>query len=132
MPQLQPLILKDRAATPVSHNFAPRNIANGVGELVETSGVPIGEARFTISMRKTPTGRYKGVIKLAVPEVQTEIIDGISRPTVVRTGFAELSVDFAASSTTEERNNVIGMIQDALTPSKALVNDTLVKLEGVY
>jgi hypothetical protein len=43
-----------------------------------------------------------------------------------------LDVTFDATSTELERNNVIGMLQSALDPSKTLVNDALIKLQGVY
>lgn len=132
MPQLQTAVLKDRQATPVNHTFTPRNIVGGVGELVETQGVPIGENRFTISQRKTANGRYKAVIKLAIPEVANQIINGVDTPVIVRTAFVELSTDFASSSSLQERNNAIGMMQSALNPAVVLVNDTLVNLEGIY
>lgn len=131
MPQLQELVLKDRAATPVNHNFTPRNIADGVGELVETTGVPVGESRLTINMRRANT-RYKGRLRIAVPVVVNQVVNGVTTPVVTRTAYVDLAVDFAAESTEAERNNLIGMLQDALTPAKVLVNDTLVKLQGVY
>lgn len=132
MPQLQQVILKDRASTPVNHTFNPRNIVGGVGELVETQGVPIGENRLTVSLRKTNNGRYKGTVKLSIPQVATRIIDGIETPVVTRVAYVDLNVDFAGTSSTEERNNAIGLMQSALDPSKVLLNDTLVNLEGVY
>lgn len=132
MPQLQPLVLTDRAATPVNHTFTPRNISGGVGEVVETTGVPVGESSVTVSLRKTGTGRYKGTLKFKVPVVQNEIVNGVTQPVVVRTAYASLDVDFAAGSTRDERNNLVGMIASALAPAKLLVNDTLVELQGVY
>lgn len=132
MPQLQNAILKDRASTPVNHTFTPRDIKGNVGELVESQGVPVGENRLTVSLRKTANGRYKGVVKLAIPEVATQTINGVSTPVVVRTAYAEVNVDFSATSSEEERNNAIGMLHSALAPTVVLVNDTLVKLEGIY
>lgn len=132
MPQLQTTVLKDRASPVVNHTFTPRNIVGNVGELVESQGVPVGESRMTISLRKTPQGRYKGVLKLAVPEVVAQTINGVSTPVIARTAFVEVSVDFAATSSSEERDNAIGMIQSALDPATALVNGVFVNLEGVY
>lgn len=132
MPQLQTTVLKDRASPVVDHTFTPRNIVGNVGELVESQGVPVGESRMTISLRKTPQGRYKGVLKLAVPEVVAQTINGVSTPVIARTAFVEVSVDFASTSSSEERDNAIGMIQSALDPSTTLVNGVFVNLEGVY
>lgn len=132
MPQLQTTILKDRATPVADRTFTPRNIVGNVGELVESQGVPVGEGRLTVSLRKTASSRYKGVVKLAVPQVAAQIVNGVSTPIVVRTAYAEVHVDFAATSSQEERNNIVGMIQSALNPSNTLVNGMLVNLEGVY
>lgn len=131
MPQLQNLVLKDRAATPVDHTFTPRNISDGVGEVVETTGVPVGESRFTISMRRT-SDRYKSKLRLAVPVVVNQVINGVTTPIVTRTAYVDVAFDFAAESTEAERNNLVGMLADSLLPAKVLVNDTVVKLQGVY
>lgn len=132
MAQLQNLVLKDREATPNDHTFVPRDIRDNVGEVVESTGVPVGESRFTISLRKTSNGRYKSTLKLVVPVVQNQTVNGIVTPVVVRTSYATIDFDYDARSTTNERNNFVGMIADALKADKALVNDTIVNLQGVY
>lgn len=132
MPQLQALVLKDRQATPVSHTFTPRNIVGGVGEVVESSGVPVGENRVTISLRKTQGGRYKGTLKMTFPIVQNQVVNGITTPVVVRSGYISVETDFDSTSSEAERNNAIGQLTDALGVDKVLINDTLVKLQGVY
>lgn len=133
MPQLQNLVLTDRTpVTPVDHTFTPRDIdAQGVGIVVEAAGTPIGESKVSVSMKKT-NSRYKGDLRLSVPVVQTETINGVSSPVVVRTAFATLTFTFDEKSTEQERTNLIGMCASALGTSKTLVNDTLVKLQGVY
>lgn len=133
MPQLMPLVLKDRKATPVSHTFTPREVNNsGVGTVVESSGVPIGDSRVSLGLNVTTTGRYKPSIRLTVPVVQTATVNGISQPTVLRTGYAEVNFNFEGTSTEAERADLVGMVMDALAPTQTMVNDTLVKLQGVY
>lgn len=132
MPQLQNLVLTDRASPVVNHTFTPRDIVNGMGTVTETAGTPIGENRFQVALNKTTTGRYKAVIKLAVPIVQNATVNGISTPTVVRTGYVNMDFTFDPSSTEQERKDVVGMIQSALGADKVLVNDTVVKLQGVF
>lgn len=132
MPQLQNLVLTDRAATPVAHTFTPREINNGLGTVVETSGTAVGENRVQVALNRTTSGKLKGVLKMAFPVVQTSDVNGITSPVVVRTAYVNLDVTFDATSTELERNNVIGMLQSALDPSKTLVNDALIKLQGVY
>lgn len=132
MPQLQNVVLKDRASTPVDHTFTPRDIRDGVGTVIETSGVPVGNSRLSVSLRQTPQGRYKAEVKLAVPTVVNETINGVTTPVVARSAFADVTFTFDQTSTEAERNNVVGMLADAFAPAKTLVNDAVVKLQGVY
>lgn len=133
MPQLANLVLTDRTApTPVNHTFTPREIKDGVGTVVESTGVPVGDNRCAIQLRQTPQGSYKGTVRLTLPVVQTQVIAGITSPVVVRTAYANVEFTFAQTSTEEERKNAVGMLASALDASKAVVNDTLVKLQGVY
>lgn len=134
MPQLQSLVLTDRKATPVNHTFLPSNInKDGVATVVESNGgIPIGDNRVSLSTVRNSNGRIKATLKFVFPTVLTETINGVSRPTVVRTAYAELTTNFDQTSSEAERNDIMGMVASALAVSKPLVHDTLVKLEGVY
>lgn len=132
MPQLQNLVLTDRAATPVAHTYVPREISNGVGTVVESTGVPIGDNRFSVSLRRTSEGRSKAVLKGVFPIVQTQTINGISTPVVVRTAYADLTFSFDGTSTEQERKDVVGLVYSSLAVGATLVNDTVTKLQGVY
>lgn len=131
MPQLQNLVLTDRKATPVAHTFTPFDIKNGVGTVVEQTGVPVGNNRFTVSLRRTGN-RYKAQLQLVMPVTQNETINGITTPKVVRTAYADLSFTFDATSSDQERKDLVGMLQSSLDAAKVLVNDTVVNLQGVY
>lgn len=133
MPQLQNLILTDRAATPVNHTFTPRDVVNGLGTVVEVTGVPIGENRVQVALnRNAQTGKYKGVVKIACPIVQNALINGVSTPTVVRTAYADMTFTFEPTSSEQERNDLVGFASQALLANKPLVHDALVKLQGIY
>lgn len=132
MPQLQNLVLTDRAATPVAHTMAPRSKEGGVAVVAESTGVPIGDPKYTIASTRTAGGRYKVTIKFVVPVVQTQTINGVSTPVVVRTAYVDTTFSFDASSSEAERNNVVGMFADSFAPAKLLVNDTVVKLQGIW
>ncbi len=130
MPQLQNVVLTDRATTPVAHTFAPRDIINGVATVSEGADVPLGENRLSISFKRTT--RLKTRIVLTLPTVQTETISGISRPKVVRDAIADVTFTFSPESTEQERKNLVGMLQSAFDANKVLINDTVVKAQGVY
>lgn len=131
MPQLQQLVLTDRAATPVAHTFTPVDIQQNVGTVSERTGSPVADPVYSISNRRSGDN-FKVTIKMSVPVVQNETINGISRPVVVRSAYVQAAFTFSKDSTEEERDNVVGMFADSFGTGKALVNDTLVKLEGVY
>lgn len=131
MPQLQALTLTDRQASPVAHTFQPEGISQNVGSVVEHKDVPIGNPRYSLSLRQTPKA-YKGTLKFAVPIVVNQTINGVSTPVVARTSYVNCEFEFAKTSTEQERKDVVGMFQSSLAPGAVLVNDTLVKLQGVY
>lgn len=132
MPQLQSIVATDRTpVTPVNHTFVPRDIKDGVGTVVEYTGIPVGEGTLTVSMKKT-TDKARGRLVLKRPVVVTETINGVSSPKVVRTAFGQIDVTFDLVSTEQERTDMLGMLSSVLATSKTLVNDAFVKLEGVY
>ncbi|UJQ85087.1 MAG: putative coat protein [Etongtovirus faecivicinum] len=132
MPQLTTVVLKDRAASPADHTFTPANIANGVGKLVETSGVPVGNSTLTVSNRQTANGRFRVEVRLAVPVVQNQDIGGIISPIVVRTSYADCTFTFDKTSTLQERKDTVGMFYSALGVDQSMIMAVLQDLEGVY
>lgn len=132
MPALTSLVLKDRATTPVDHTFTPSEVKDGIGTVVESTGMKLGDSKYSVSSRKTAGGRYAGKLKLEVPVVENQTVNGVTRPVVTRVGYATVDFSFAAESTTVERNNLVGMLADSLAKSKTLVDKTIVDLEGVW
>lgn len=132
MPALTSLVLKDRASTPVDHTFTPSELKDGVGTVVESSGQKIGDSKYSVSSRKTAGGRYAAKVKLEVPVVENQTVNGVTRPVVTRVAYATVDFSFAADSTTAERNNLVGMLADSFAKSKTLVDKTIVDLEGVW
>lgn len=132
MPQLQNLVLQDRAATPANHTFVPRDIRGEVGTVIESTGVPIGNSRYSVSLKKTPSGKFKATLNLAVPIVQTQTVNGVDSPVVVRSGYANCEFVFDETSTLQERKDVVGMFMSSLDSAKTLVDSVVTKLEGVY
>lgn len=126
------LILKDRAGTPVSHTFTPDgDDANGVHVWSEKTGVPAGYPTFTASLRKS-SGKLRTTLKLSVPITQTQIINGISSPAVLRTAYAEVNFTFDGMSLPQERADVVGQILDALLATQTQINDMIVNVSDVY
>lgn len=126
------LVLKDRAATPVAHTFTPDgDDANGVHLFSEKTGVPAGDSRFTASLRRTG-GKFRATLKLARPITQTQIVNGVSSPLIVRTSYGEVNFTFDELSSVQERSDAVGMILDSLLATQAQINDMLVNVSDIY
>lgn len=132
MPQLTSLVLKDGKATPANHTFTPRDIVNGVATVAESSGIPIGDTRISVSQTRNSNGRHKHTTKFVVPVLQTETINGVSTPKIVRTAFAEVHFNFDQTSNEAERKDVIAYVSQAFLSTSALTFESASKLEGIY
>lgn len=131
MPALQNLVLTDRAGTPVNHTFTPMSRTAGVAVVAKSSGVPIGNWTLSIGTRRSAS-RRRITLKLAIPVTATETINGVSAPKVVRTSYANVEFNFDVASTTQERDDIVGMLRSALADTAVLVDKTVVDLEDVY
>jgi len=126
------LVLTDRAATPVAHTYTPDGTdANGVAVFSENTAVPAGNPRYSASQRKS-NGKYRTTLRLAVPVVATQTINGVSTPTVLRTSYVDCEFVFDALSTDQERKDVVGMFYSSLPASQTMLNDLLVNLSAIY
>lgn len=131
MPALQNTSLNDREATPVAHLFVPKDVITpgNIGRLVRYTGIPVGEETLTASTKQVGK-RFKHKSVLTVPVVQTQTINGISAPVVVRTAFFDGTFTFDQESTEQERKNLVGMVMAMLDPTKLFINDGVIKLQG--
>lgn len=131
MPALSSVTLTDRDAA--THVFVPGKEVNGVQTFrkADTNGVPIGESTLSVSLRDTPENR-KVRLKLVVPQVQTETINGIDEPKVVRRNWVDCEFTFNGKSNAAEREVLVGMFADALTASQTMLDDVIVDLQGFY
>lgn len=133
MPQLLPLVLQDQAATPASHTFNPRDIIDGVGSLVETTGVPLGNSIVTVSSKQSKTtAKWKSIVKIVVPVVATQVVNGVSTPVVVRTAYAELTFTFEPTSTAQERKDIVAFARNSLATAATLTYTAITDPSGVY
>lgn len=138
MPSLQPVVLTDRQTTPVNFTLSPTGELQKIGgstigrvAVADVSGNLMSEKVLTIGSRRT-AGRLRSTLRLAVPVVVTETINGVAVPRVVRTAYINLDASFALDSTEQERNDVVGMFASALQNTKVLVHDTLVKGQSIW
>jgi len=102
MAAFAPVVIKDAADVDVT--FSPRNLEGGIATFVNSNGVPVGDKKITLTMgRPNANGRRKVSFKLALPVVQDVVVSGVSKPTVVRSIFVDMTWQWEATSTPAER-----------------------------
>ncbi len=126
------LVLTDRADTPANHTYTPDgDDANGVHVFSEKTGVPAGNPRFTASIRSS-NGKYRPSLRLSVPVVQTQTINGVSSPVIVRTAFVDVGFTFDELSSAQERADAVGLMTSSLATAQTMINDLIVNLSDIY
>lgn len=130
MPAIQNLVLTDNNNT--DHTYVPRDIVGGVATVAETSGVPFGNALFSISTSQTAGGAYKVRIRMSKPVLVNETVNGVTKSTVLRTARFEGMFTFDPSSTATERANFVSELKSAFAVEKTLVWGCVVDLQGIY
>lgn len=127
------LVVKDRTTpTPADRTFTPDGSdANRVHVFTEKTGVPAGYARYTAQLRRSK-GKFRPTIRLAVPITQTQTINGVASPVVVRTAYVELSATFDELSTAQERADAIGMLANSVATAQTMINDLIVNVSDIY
>lgn len=127
MPTMSTVVLADRETTPVNHSFVANNVVNGVAYLRNraASGVPIEDKVLSISSRQAGK-RDKDKLVLTVPIVQTQTVNGISTPVVVRNGGFEINFFFDVTATDQERKNIMGMAYSLLGTLQSQIVDVVV------
>jgi hypothetical protein len=132
MPAHASFTVNDRATTPVAHTYTPVGIDNnGVASWKEVSGVPVGEKYFTLS-NKLSNGKYRVKLLFKYPIVQTQTINGISTPVVVRTAYGELNLTFDQTSSLQERQDTVGQIYNSMAASQTMLDGVLTALGTIY
>jgi len=134
MPNLVNLTVNNGESTPVAQVFKPDYIdpKTGVAHLyVPGASSAKGNMKLTLS-RRLSGGKYRIRVKLEMPTVVTETINGVSVDKVAYVAFADTQLTFDEGSTEAERKDVIALMANTLSHSDTLVTGVLVDLEGIY
>lgn len=137
MPQQADVTLNDGAGTPVGHVFKAAGVdGKGVATYYEktTSSLVSGFFRLTyftrLSTKLTEPNRHS--MKLVLPTVVTETINGVTYNKVARQSMLSVDCIVAPDSTAQERKDLCAYSADALTFSGAnTFGYTIVNQEAV-
>lgn len=121
------VVLKD--ASNVDHTFVAAGVdQKGVAHYIEktTEASPLGHFRMSSSTRlpPKPTDPIRSSLRLSIPTVVTETVNGISTKKVARQGFVSVDIVMPADSTATERENTLAYV------GHALLNNTVANTIG--
>lgn len=124
MPALAVLTLNGLSGA--DHVFAPFAIdTKGVATFVAPGTSPVGDEKLTFSVNRAASGgKIKTELRLSLPKVQDVDVGGVTRPTVVRTGYVTVTMSTDATATLADREELFAMLCSALTlgENPAIVN----------
>lgn len=133
MPAITSITVNDRESTPVAHTYDPAGpSSNGTFEWQEFDGVPMGNGKFTLSVRKNANGIFKCRMRLEHPVVVTETINGVDRLELERVATADTTFSFSDDSTLQERKNLVGVFANMLAESVTFIDDVVTGLKSPY
>lgn len=127
MPQLAPVTVY--GAGDVIKTYNPRTVVQGVATYVSSTGVPVGDAKYTVSLSQTSGGRYNVTARLAIPITQSNVVGDVDNPKVVRTSYADIKLSFDPSSSTAERMDMMAQVGWLLSgkPGNGATNNDLLQ-----
>lgn len=134
MPAFAPITLTERDNT-TTHVFNPSRVeANDVYRYTEAdpSGVAGGENILRVSL-KEDSGVTRVRVKIEMPSMVTETINGVARSKVERRTYADAFLNFPtrAGSTADERTKIVGLLSNALS-GLTDVDDLVIDLNSVF
>jgi hypothetical protein len=114
MPALTPITLN--GVNGADHVFKPFGTdPQGVATFRKAGSTPVADESLTMSLRKTPQGKYRWLMKIDVPKVQDVTINGVTKPSVIKRGVVTLDITTESTHSAEERGELLDLVRSALT-----------------
>ena len=127
MAQLTSIVLNDGTAnvTFLPHEITSQNVAR----LRTTAETVIGAEELSVQARDAVSNR-RVTLKVTLPVVQNEVINGITTPKVVRQQIATVELSLPKTSVKGDRKRARNLIASAL--SNALIAAVIDSNESLY
>ena len=127
MAQLSPIVLNDGTA---DVTFLPQEITSqNVARLRTNAESVIGTEELSVQARDAVSNR-RVTVKVTLPVVQNEVINGITTPKVVRQQIATVELSLPKTSLKSDRKRARNLIANAL--SNALIAAVIDSNESLY
>jgi hypothetical protein len=118
MPAIGPVVLTDDTT---DHTFTPVKgmDGDGVARYRNAGSVAVADQFLTAKARVTET-RKRARFTLSVPQVVEETINGVTRSSLERVGYANVEFTFDHTSTGAERTTLLNLLKDLLADPMAV------------
>jgi hypothetical protein len=121
------IVVPDAAATPVSHTFKPSKIDGDTAYYVEQSAsASAGFWPLSVQQRGPLTGQkdrvFRSTIKLAIPVMTTETVNGVSKPTLLYVMRANVEFLNPEDATLQNRKDLRKLLVGILNDSQVIDN----------
>jgi hypothetical protein len=135
MAAIATIAIDDGQATPVSHDFDPANVQDGIAKYEDrVDGIAVGYPSITVSVRRPTKGSraYKVMIKVAVPTLEQASSGGtfVPPPTNAYDNLAVMEFMLPERSSLDERKDILAYAKNLL--AHAVVESAVHDLESVY
>lgn len=122
MSLISSLTVSNGLTPPTNFVFTPKSFDKGVVTLRNLGTTLLEERKITYSARETPQA-YIGDVRIALPIVVTDVINGVSVPRVDRVEGGSVNLRFTRKSTVDDRKAVRKMLIAAIDSAIGLMFD---------
>lgn len=114
--------------------YSPRQLLNGVGLLATAgpNGSLLGQNTLTMSNRMTPSKRQKSRVKVAVPHVVMDVVNGANIPRVVGNSYINVEIDMDPACTSTLAENLFETLGDLADPTQTALKAVLIGRQNVF
>lgn len=135
MPAVVPVVLSNHApSSPVTYTVHPAGQPkdDGVWEWQGDNSIPAQRVRLTSKVNRiTPGKRMKSEVRVVLPIVETQVINGVSQQVVVDYNYATVSMDMSAKATNASRGETAAYAASAVLPG-SVVYTSVVQGNWIY
>lgn len=133
MPAIAAITLDGNAG--VDHVFTPKfaDVSKSLVQWNKAGSAPVGDEKLTFSVNRSQAGAQKVTIKMVLPKTQDVEIGGLTRPTVVRTSYIEMSFVSSDTAPIDDRYEMLELARSILNnTTNPTLNAAIVNLEPYY
>jgi hypothetical protein len=121
---LKTIVINDGASTPAAQTFVQRVANPGVLSYRTLAGSMVEEQTLSLLHKEAKVRKIVRIV-MGRPVVQTETVNGISSPKLIRSAYGSVDLTYDRNASVEERDDMIAMLGNLFLSSDADVRNVL-------